>query len=128
MAYKTPPKTGDIELERLPIAALNNGQLRRLCSDAGCKLNDIRAMIAWQEDDVYYLDADGKPELDAKGRPLVESRGKGPYAGPVDEADVIWALGKLALEEAGFEPSDENADRVKFIAPAATEGDPTEAR
>ena len=77
--------------------------LAYICKRAGVKLNDIRRYMTWDEDD------------------------DGPYDGPVAEEDLVWALGFVALADAGYEPSEANADRVSFVEPAEHEG-PTEAQ
>ena len=125
MSYKTPPPEGDIVLPPLTINSLNNGQIRMMTKASGAKFSQIRALFNWQTDDTYLLGDDGEPLLNKKGEKIVDRPGKGPYDGPVDEADVVWAMGKIALEIHGYEPSDENADRVRFEKP---DEDPTTAQ
>lgn len=115
--FKQPPAEGDIVLPPVDLETLNNGQLRLLTKASGAKMRQIRAFITWNEDEVWETDDDGD-------RVMVKAA-QGEYDGPVDEVDLLWALGKLQLQLMGYEPSDENADRVRFENPDEddTDGD-----
>lgn len=117
--YSTQPE-GDIFItEQVTMDSLTNGQIRILSKACGCRFQDIREYMSWNEDDLMGVDEDG----DAVCLRL----GRGRYDGPVDEADLVWGLGKIALLRAGFEGTDDEADRVSFDFSEAADADPTEA-
>lgn len=106
MAYRTQPE-GHIRVSPVQTSDMTNGQMRIIAKATGCKFQDVREMLNWNEHDVVATDDDGDEYLAATGR--------GRYTGDVDEVDVLWAFGKVALIEAGYEGTDEEADRVVFV-------------
>lgn len=85
---------------------LTNGEIRILTKETGAPLRAIQTVgrLIGQAADAY---AAGNDTLGAElERQIVESG--------VDEADLVYALGRVALRRNGFEDTPENADRVAF--------------
>lgn len=117
--FKTQPEGVIVLSKAVSLDDITNGEIRVLSKACGCRFQDIREYYEWNTEDVYQTDADGDQVLVATGR--------GRYDGPVDEADLVWALGKISLRREGYAGTDDEADRAQFEFDPEVSVDPTPA-
>lgn len=94
-----------IELEFPDTGGLLNGEIRLVTKETGFPLRRIQQIIRLIQQINQTDDDDVRADLEQQ---VIDSG--------VDEADLLYALGRVALRRSGYEDTPENADRVSLVS------------